>query len=197
MRFIDTDGLMHLEPIPSDRVENSVLYTITYYLLKGDFPKNFDVWLYQFYDNGIFYDYPDNHTHPTSHDNMTSIITAMAIFNVLPKKILLRHYPHPRDWIYIGYLQRKFWAYPFLPLLFVIFLWSALTKYKTRNGVKIFKTDTEILFWLRTNLPKRFWFIHKIKLLIVFFMKRKFGSDWVANMMNIYYKHPGHPNRVM
>jgi len=208
-KWIDDDGLMRLEPMPSPVPENAILFTVTYWLL-----HNFDIRKCFTYEDflgrkirakrvleslerdGVLYEAPVNKKEPTSHDNMTAIITMMVILNMPINHLKIFHrYYHPRDFIYMGYLQRRWWAYPLLPLLLIIFLHMALTKYKKRNGKKIFKTDTEILFWIRINLPERFRFIHWTKRLIVPLLKRKYDEEWVQAMMDIYYKNPNHPNR--
>jgi len=199
MNFIDQDGLMHLEPLPSDRVENSILYSVTNWLL--DPGGRIGMWnlLMNCERLGILLDYPWDLNKPqeaTSHDNMTAQITMRVILgtNINHLKIFHRYY-HPRDFIYMGYLQGKWWSYPLLPILFIVFLHMALTKYKVRNGVKIFKTDTEILYWIRLQLPSRYRFIHWTSGIIVYFLKRKFGSAWIKTMMETYYQNPNHPNR--
>lgn len=207
MEWFDNKGLMHLEPMKSPRPENAVLFTITYFLLYGK-EKTYnpiEPWLKLFESDGVLYEEPAippvvASKRATSHDNMTAIITFMVIWGMDVSHLKIWHrYYHPRDFIYMGYLQRRWWAFPLLPVLFVIFLWSALTKYKVRevDGVKqkIFKTDTEILYWIRLHLPSSYWFIHATRWAIVPCLKLKYGRDWVRRMMEIYYQNPAHPNR--
>lgn len=196
-KWFDEDGLLHLEPLPSDRVENSILYSVTYWLLYGDRNRIYMSKILQSLErDGILYDNPQFIGDPCSHDNMTAIITMMVILDMPIDHIkITKDYAHPRDLIYMGYLKGKWWAYPLLPILFIIFTWTAITKYKVRGDEKIFKTDTEILYWIRTHLPSSYRFIHWTGPYIVGLLKRKFGVDWVQSMMDVYYRNPDHPNR--
>lgn len=199
-KWFHANGLIKLNPDETEIQENSILFTITHALAnKKRIHK-------------LVIDHVDHEGQiigTRSWDNMTAIITYLAKTNgdtyksikILPK------YLHPRDIIYIGYVQRRWWVYPLLPLLYLIFLWTALTEYKVRptlwdwifqgfpKRTKILKTDAEILYWIRLFLPKKYSFIHWTAKTIVPLLQKRFGKDYVNGMMSLYYRHPEHPNR--
>jgi hypothetical protein len=187
-KWFHESGLIKLQPDEKEHQENSILFTITYFLL------------YSIINHKLVLDHikeDGNITTSRSHDNMTAIITYFAHHNLGARDRIkiFPDYTHPRDILYIAYVQRRFWVYPFLPLLYLVFLWTALTKYKKRNGKKILKTDTEILYWVRLQLPKKYWFMHFTAKTIVPLLQRRFGKDYAQGMFDIYYRNAEHPNR--
>lgn len=210
--YIDENGLMHLQRLPSELDGNAIIYTVTYHLLKYGRSLNvFNQCMYHYDTNGRYTMTPLIHDlRPASHDNITAIATAYAIMgnHLQLNDISLRYYLHPRDFIYLGMLQRRWWSYPLLPILFGIFLWMAITKYKRRptlinwikegfpKRTKLVKTDTELLYWIRLHLPKEYRFIHVTKKLIEPLLRRKYGQwDWAKKAREIYYP-AGHPCRM-
>lgn len=195
-------GLIKLNFKDTDPQENSILFTITNaFLYKVD----------KIYETLQFVLPTGQIGGPRSHDNMTAIITYLyASKDCEPYKQRIKIFPnylHPRDIIYIGYVQKRWWAYFFLPLLYLIFLETALTKFKWRptpwdwvaqgfpHRTKIRKTDLEILYWIRLQLPKEYKFIHWTAKTIVPILKKKYGDDYLQGMMELYYRDPEHPNR--
>lgn len=83
-----------------------------------------------------------------SHDN----ITAIACYSISEREKILAHAKkyqwrfdnaqpekprwtrvlHPRDIIFLGYLNKNWWAYPFLPLLSIMAIFSCVTKWVVR-----------------------------------------------------------------
>lgn len=81
-------------------------------------------------------------------------------------------------------------------ILFVIYFYMAIRKYKVRNGLKIFKTDTEILYGLRLLIESPILvFIYRFTINPL--LKLKYGKYWMRNALNIYYKEESHPNRQL
>ena len=203
--FYDTlwfyeDGLIKLRFKETSLEENSILFTIT------------NCFLYNTIKHELVHDSVMSNGQIVgmrSFDNMTAIITYLCKYDYR-KYFIIKIWPqywHTRDFIYIGYVQNRWWAYPLLPLLYLMFLIMALTTYKVRPApwdwvlqgfpprTKIRKTDTEILYWIRLQLPKRYKFIHWTAKTIVPLLKRKFGKDYLYGMMQLYYRDPEHPNR--
>ena len=202
-RFVDDLAFVHLEPLPSPVPENALLYSATNWFLGYRDVKSsvFDHTVMSCLSDGYVYERPDKRSEKTSHDNMTGVVAYLHSrgYFTLIDRIKPFSYPHPRDFIWLGYVQRRWWSYPLLPLLFVVFLWTSVTKYKVRNGVKILKTDTEILYWIRLQIAHEYSAIWWMNKLIEPIMLRRFGvktnREWIEKMMEIYYKNPSHPNR--
>lgn len=208
--YIGQFWIIHLDPLPSDVPGNGILYTVTWWLLTY-FPSNFlDIISFHKKSGKYTMTYlPDDHR-PASHDNITPIVVSLALHNEhgLLKEINPFDWPHPRDFIFIGYVQKRWWAYPLLPILLGIFIYMALNKYKYRptpwkwvkdgfpKRSKIFKTDGELLYWIRLQLPKEYRFIHWTKYIIEPILRRKYKSkDWARAAREIYYPD-GHPCRI-
>lgn len=185
--------------------ENTPLYTITWAIIYGVFSPALALGYFKKIKNKLVM------KGTRSRDNITALLVYLARIGYLSsaKKVkLLPHCIHPEDFIFCSYVKRRFWVYPFLPFVFFSWLYMAVTKYKVRpdllewasNGFKdkrrkIFKTDSEILFWLSTNLPKNYRFVHWSAKLIIPLFKRKFGEDYVQKMMDTFYLEADHPNR--
>lgn len=211
MNFKDPDGLLHLDPLPSDYPENAIVFTVTNWLLTGDQNMEMQKKLIEsFIDNGYMFDRPKRNRGGiiASHDNMTAIITMCFLLGVDVKNLKIwPQYQHPRDIIYMGLLQEKWWASYAQLLLLPIFLYMAVRKYKYRHTGKWWKlsswsrarkTDTEILFWIRTNLPKQFLFLRLCKWIVTPILQLKYwDKKWIRSAINIYYKNPNHPNKVI
>lgn len=195
------NGLMKLTPDQKTPNENSILSTITYAFIYN--LPFFNTVFNSLLDNGQI-------AGTRSHDNMTAIITYLVKrgYNDLANKIkILPHYIHPRDIFYIAYVQRRWWAFLGFPFMLLDYIHMGITVYKTRPTLwdwfiegfpprtKIRKTDTEILYWIRLQLPREYKFIHWTAKIIVPLFKRKFEEDWFKSMMQLWYRHPYHPNR--
>jgi len=148
-----------------------------------------------------------------SHDNMTAIYTYLTIAletgkieshamkvwvdETIHRLEIWPTYPHPRDMLYIAMLQDRWVWWALFPLwciiLLGVFVVMGVDKYKTRKHGTFYKTDTEILYWIRLQLPKRFFVIHATRPFILPLMWWKYGRDWFNKMMEIYYVE-GHPN---
>lgn len=194
------NGLIKLTPDEEHPNENTILYTITYLLLYAE------------ENHSLVLDWVDRDGQikgSRSHDNMTAILVYLAKHDLgrfMDIKIFPDH-KHPRDIIFIGYVQRRWWAYPLLPLLYIMFLWTAITEYKKRPTLwdwvlqgfpsrrKILKTDTEILYWIRRQLPKEYKFMHWTAKTIEPLLRKRFGQDYYQGMASIFYRYPDHPNR--
>jgi hypothetical protein len=205
IKWFDDDGAIRLTRDGAHPVENTMLYHCTYLMLKRDYSKESaqfvaDRWLQNIIDND-----------PSSHDNMTGVLTYLSLCGDKDSLELVTpfKYPHPRDFLYILYVKHPL-AFSLCALILAglpyfiflgIFLYMALRKYKYRtiNGVKvkILKTDTEILYWIRTMLPKKYFLIHATRPIIEPILRWRFGPDWVYRMMKIYYKDDQHPNVVL
>ena len=147
------------------------------------------------------------------HDNTSAIVNTSYLLGLnhhKNMKIWFRLW-HPRDYIWFSYIRNKWydkWCYLFLPLLFCMFLVTALTKYKRRPKIwdwiregfperrKILKTDTEILYWQRyvaTNKTRLC--MRLIGKVINPLLRKRFGDNVIYAMHEMYYKYPTHPNR--
>jgi hypothetical protein len=210
MSWFLEDGVIKLHKTDTDRHENSPLWHVTWLLSNKDFSIQQVNRVLSFIDIGDI-------KGTRSHDNMTGILTYLVIARDKMKKYgfkdmeewcdidikslnILPDYTHPRDFLYIAYLQNRWWFWLFSPfwfvILLIIFIYMAATKYKVRPHGKFFKTDTEILYWIRLQLPKRYFIIHMTKPFVIPLLKRKYGEDWFYRMMDIYYEDPEHPNRT-
>ncbi len=202
--WFDEYGMVHVHPQPSDS-ENGILFTAEYILLKYDLndlsveevKAYSDTIKHHEVSEGVYKQTPWGEVDPSSHDNTTAIVTASHVLDMEYHETIkiLGHYWHPRDWIYYSWLRGDVWSYPFLPLLFLAFLYMALTKYKYRNGNKILKTDGELLYWVRSHIDKPF--MRFCNWIIVPLLKRRFGENYVKGMLEIYFKNTEHPNRKL
>jgi len=159
--YFNKHGMLNANYKPVDTVdENSPLYTYEYICLGADKAK-YTLALYQYYKicevkTGIYNQYPELKGTPEdymSHDQLTTICNYSYmmkfswhedIWKVIqeqgykydnieynnPKRWL-----HPRDIIYIAYLNKHWIGYVFFPLLFIIMAQSQLKKYKIRYVV--------------------------------------------------------------
>ena len=201
-KWFHDDLLIKLTPEEIESEENSILYTVTWAL-------RYHKWI--LYQVGRFVMRDGQIFGPRSHDNMTAIITYLAKYdcmNAVKNIRILPNFIHPRDAIYIAYVQGRIWSYPLLPILFLIFLNMAVKEFKYRptpwnwimqgfpKRFKIRKTDTEILYWIRLHLPQRYKFIHWTRGFIVPILRWKYGADWEQGMFDLFYRHPEHPNRT-
>lgn len=216
MYYFDKNGIIKLELEGWHPVENTPLYHVTYLLKTNNFSDVAIKQVLSFIEIGKI-------KGSRSHDNMTAIITYLVIakkytqdaalkiqMKLMIKSLTIRpDYDHPRDFLYIAYLQNRFWFWmwflitlhpylltlnPFFIFLY-IFIFMAARKYKIRNGNKIFKTDTEILYWIRIQLPWYFFIIHLTRPFTIPLLQLKYGQFWFHSMMVTYYKEPNHPNR--
>jgi len=95
---------------------------------------------------------------------------------------------HPRDLIFYGIINGSFIAYLFLPLLYLITLFTFARETKERNGIEFKKTDSEILYYISrecTSVFKPINFICEKR------VKQRFGS-W-DNLFDTYFKDDNHP----
>jgi len=144
------------------------------------------------------------HGDKTDYDELMSVVRSIKI---------LPDYIHPRDFLYMGYIQGKLWFWvwafitainPFLwlfnpfTLMMIMFIFMGLKKYKVRNGIKFFKTDTEILYWIRLRISHEFTFFKLSSYIIEPLLRRKYGDkDWFKRCIEMYYRDPNHPNRIL
>lgn len=200
-RWFFENGLIKLKEDEQHPNENSILYTIVYSFLYKHL-KHGEVLNYVLPNGQI--------AGPRSWDNMTGILTYIAHHdsNTVTRIKIWPNYLHPRDIIYIGYVQERFWAYPLLPFLFIMLWWSAFTHYKVRptlwhwalNGFKekrykILKTDSEQLYWIRLHLPERYKFMHWTAKVIVPMLQKRFGDNYFNGICRLRYV-PTHPIRL-
>lgn len=140
---------------------------------------------------------------PTSHDNLTAIVTSMklagheveveAVWSYLvrnlftydfrtPGKISLKRIMHPRDIIYYGYLANNFICWLLLPILLVM---QAITCARPKE-----ETSGKLLCWMRIQcLPSIF-----SKLFYYQINKQYVGG--LKELFRIYYPNEGHPTNV-
>lgn len=110
---------------------------------------------------------PDNHDKYMSHDTLTGLICVSKEFdlsyhteiwktikkqyfcyNNVDSKFMSRPL-HPRDIIFYGIIADSRICKLLWSILWIIQAVACIQKYKTRNGIKIWKTDGKILAWLR------------------------------------------------
>ncbi len=220
--WFDASQLIHDQPQPRQS-ENAPLYTVEYDLLSGAVYQG-DAYYQktaEFFQSMADVDPKGRLSYfqapwlkeRASHDNATALVS-LAHF--------LRHngqpdwrwdeikiwgeYWHPRDIIYYGYVQRRWWAYPLLPILFGIYLRTCISEYKIRptfidwakSGFKmerrkILKTDMEILLWIRMACLSHRKCMSLMAKLLKPLLKKRFGENYVHGMMNIYFGSE-HPN---
>ena len=213
-KFFFPDGTIKLHPDDKEHRENTMLWHATYLFHRGIYSPSSIRLMLNFVADG-------NITGSRSHDNMVGVLTYLVCAKHLDDKTgFLKEYPwlrieliqkikefkikpdydHPRDFLYIAMLQNRWWWWAGLPLwifaFLVIFVYMAVRKYKYRGDSKVFKTDTEILYWIRLQLPKRYFVMHLTRPIIVPLLKLKYGELWVKRMMTEYYKEEQHPNRI-
>ena len=208
MSWFLPSGMLKFEESDTEPRENSPLCHITWLLRNKLFREQDIIDVIHMHNFNSIRD-------EVSHDNMTAIYTYLTIALETDKielnalKVwaaetidLLKIWPdykHPRDMLYIAMLQDRWVWWLLFPVwyvaLMIIFLWMGFDKYKTRKHGTFYKTDTEILYWIRLQLPKRFFVIHATRPFILPLMWWKYGRNWFQKTMELYYGAPDHPNK--
>lgn len=147
---------------------------------------------------------PENKDTYMSHDQLTAILVYFKITNQHNKiREIISNFRygisynnvdnsfrffHPRDLIFYYLLNNRKLALLFLPLLWLITIETFFSEYKVRGGVKIPKTDGEILYYIKRESSDCFRAIdayceHRVK--------QRFGT-W-DNLFKVYFKPALHP----
>lgn len=220
--WTDAHGLIHDQPQPRES-ENASLYTVLYAVLSSQLigsdvnlpDSSFLAAHANVLPNGdLTYNQAPWLKFKASHDNATALICLAERLRLYHNSYrwhelkILGQYWHPRDIIFYGYVQRKWWSYPLLPVLFLIFLVTVLTKYKTRptlinwaksgfkaTRIKILKTDTEILMWLRFRLLDHRKCITFMAKLLEPMLNKRFGFEskhpvYILTLCSLYFQQP-------
>jgi len=141
----------------------------------------------------------DTPLEPWSHDNHTAVVCVSKQMNLeyhkktLGYKGFWRTALHPRDFVFYHYAKGGLssviaWFFLWIPMITMII--TCLQDHKTRNGVKILKTDGKLLTWLR--LQTFFMPITRFLCNLAIKHNKEFRS-W-KNCFAIYFKDPKHPN---
>lgn len=153
---------------------------------------------------------PDNEEDvQISHDQLTSIACFSTKYNKdfhkqIWKTIKFFKYSgrtlHPRDWIYYAYLNNTVAGFLLFPIFLLITLYTFLTKYKIRNGMKIVKTDGELLSFVRYYSIKNPNILYKTSFkLFTWLLKKRFYGGW-ASVFRLYFSKTiktTHPNHML
>lgn len=214
--YRDNNGLITQDEAGTS-AENSFLWTMSLLIVllnKGEDVGNLKLTLGIALDDmylgkGLYKQAPhlglnSGHDSYMSHDQLTAIICYLSFIGdkARIKEILkafkygvsynnvdnkFRPY-HPRDLIFYNIMAGSRLAYLFLPLLWLITLYTFIKDTKTRNGRAIKKTDGEILHYTRRSCTNVFKPIDGMCNMLV---RRRFGS-W-DKLFSTYYKDAKHP----
>jgi hypothetical protein len=222
LEWFDSYNLIHDKPQPRAS-ENAAVYTVLYHTLWelcmfNHVMANVSTALFSDHalinpSNSLSYRQAPWLNIRASHDNATGLISIASAYHDLVDKgsqwhkiRILPDYLHPRDIIYYGYVQRKWWSYPLLPVLFCILLITVMTRYKTRPGLidwiksgfkaerrKMLKSDTEILMWMRFRLLSHRKCISLMAKVLEPMMNRRFHLQskhpvYIMDLVDIYFK---------
>ena len=134
-----------------------------------------------------------------SHDHMTAVVWLSRAYGFSYHKNLstvdFRTMVHTRDLIFYHLMAEKWYSkllWLLYPICFIAQMTSCLTKYKTRKGIKLLKTDGKLLTWLRVKTFKLRITNFFCKEALV--MNEEFGS--FQNCFKIYFGEE-HPNSTM
>ena len=104
---------------------------------------------------------------------------------------------HPRDLLYIGYLNDNILCKLLMPLFCLMTIQIFLSTYKVRNGIKIIKTDGQLLTLVRNyglnGKSKLFNWTFK---LCEWISRRKFNGGY-KGIFKMYFPFNNHPNHIL
>lgn len=199
--------------------ENGILFYAEYLLLKGidkqDFRQFSDIvealqvrGYPGLYDRGAGESLHKNpyNLRTISHDNLTAIAVIsnlgelpyahdiakhglknfMRFDNAFPESPRWSRIQHPRDyftWLWCG--KYKLLSYPFYPIYFISNLVTTMTEYEETSG--------KLMAWVRMTGMKNSWLAKINYYLFKKLMVKKYGENWLAIIIDIYFRHPDHP----
>lgn len=201
--------------------ENSFLWTVELYFVlksKGEsldaISKILDEALVKMYlGKGLYKQAPhlgldSGHDSLMSHDQLTAIICYLKdkeryseikeIVGAFKYGISynnvnddLRPY-HPRDLIFYNIIDRGIISYIFLPLLWLITMYTFINGTKHRNGVDLKKTDGELIYYVKSRCTSIFkpidWFCDLR-------IKQRF-NNW-DGVFSTYFREVEHPLNII
>ena len=214
--FRDKNGLITVDS-EGTSAENSFLWTVELYIvqyLKGyevaTLGHTIDRALSEMYlGNGLYKQAPhidldQGKDSYMSHDQLTAIVCYLKLrgrkdkikeilkatkfglsYNNVDNKLRLLH---PRDIIFYHIMSGSILAYLFLPILWLITIFTFYKTTKTRNGVEFNKTDGELLYYIKRASTGVF---KPINFYCEFRVSQRFG-DW-DSLFHTYFKEPKHP----
>lgn len=225
MSYINRYGLINATK-HEDVSENCPLFTLQNVILKKivkEDPKELEDSLINYFEKmrnpttNRFNNIPDvtsGRDALISHDQFTTLCAMSArhgldyhkefwngvkwgTYDNLTGKFNIHRILHPRDLIYVGYLNDNFLCKLAMPLLCAATLWSFLYPYKKRNGVKILKTDGQLLTLVRKyGLKGKSWLFDKTWKLCERISHWKF-VDGYKGIFKTYYPLEDHPNHIL
>lgn len=240
MSFFNRYGLINASEV-EDVSENCPLFTAEYLILKeilGETDVQVELDLVKYihalenpetnrYNNipGIL----DGNDRYVSHDQYTTICAFSAAkgydfhkkiwkeikfgtYDNLKSGFSISGLMHPRDYIYIGYLNDNFWCKLLMPLFCIILIESFLNVTKVRptfwerlkSGFTLEKrtmkgTDGQLLTLVRMwgiKKDKRPWILSKTWDLCLYIAKKTFTNGF-RGIFETYFPNSEHPNRVL
>lgn len=124
-----------------------------------------------------------------SHDNVTAIASLSYATNGLYHQIFdMKHYLHPRDFIYYGLLRKRWWAKLLLPIHSILMIHTCWRYYEAPNGLP--DTDGKLLAWVKFQaypMPRTEWICNQ-------FIDNHFGG-W-KEVFQIYFRNLSNPVRI-
>lgn len=125
-----------------------------------------------------------------SHDNMTAIASLSYLEGFdFHKNIPSFTYMHPRDVIYYGLLQRKWWAKFLEPIHSIITIHTCWRNYEAPNGLP--DTDGKLLAWVKFRSYK----MPLTEKICNYFVGKQFGG-W-KKVFETYFREPTNPVRML
>ena len=222
-----------------DVSENCLLYSVQNYFLNimigrdvSELHKNIDNYINLLYNNnsGMYNNIPfvtEGNDMYISHDQLTSICSFSAYNNLEHHKIIwkemnfgtydniygyfnIKRILHPRDYIYIGYLNNNIICKLLMPLLCIITIYSFLCTKKVRptfftrlkSGFKLpknvmKKTDGQLLTLVRNFSLKGKSNIFNLTYKLCLFIARKTFTNGYRGIFEHYFVENEHPNIVL
>lgn len=124
-----------------------------------------------------------------SHDNVTAIASLSYLLDYeWHKSIRFLSYPHPRDLIYYGLLQKKWWAKLLQPIHSLLTIHTCWRYYKAPNGLP--DTDGKLLAWVKFQTYP----MPITERICTYFIKKNFGG-W-KEVFQTYFREPDNPVRL-
>jgi len=200
MTWLDKDGLLHLDPQPSDS-DNGILFLVEFYILKHlqgkltlddqqNFKRAIDK-LETFPNTGTYYQRPDSFENVGSHDNATAIASFSYLVGLsdYQRLTITRKLMHPRDVIFYNYLKGSFIAKLLLP---ITCLFQIITCLRSKE-----ETSGKLLTFVRTRCTMdRSIIMRGCAKICDWILAKKYGSKHWHKIFSIYFKNEDHPNRL-
>ena len=110
--------------------------------------------------------------------------------NVNPENPRLERIQHPRDWYYWLLCGGKaYLGWVFFPIFFFANIITCLTPLQETSG-------KQLMFVRCEGIHKKSIGIWLTRFICYRILRKKYGKDWLNKIMNIYYNHAAHPNRI-